>query len=49
MLTTGRNTTSVSMFDDGETTPEQGFWAIRFYDHWGEDWLTVGISANAQV
>lgn len=36
------------MFDDGQTTAEQGFWAIRFYDHWGEDWLTVGISANAQ-
>ena len=41
-------TTVSKLFDDGQVTPEQGFWAIRFYDHWGEDWVTVGISANAQ-
>jgi len=46
ILSTANETIS-TVFSDGQSEPQQGFWAIRFYDAYEEDWLTVGISANA--
>jgi len=41
-------TTSATVdFTDGFAQPGTGFWAIRFFDHTGEDWLTVPITAGA--
>ena len=46
IMSTANNTIALE-FTDGQSQPQQGFWAIRFYDYTGEDWTTVGISANA--
>lgn len=35
------------MFNDGQAVAGEGFWAIRFYDAQGEDWLTQPITAGA--
>ena len=40
-------TTSASVFDDGQYQLENGYWAIRYYDNFGEDWLTDPIIAGA--
>jgi len=47
ILSTANNTLALE-FNDGQSQPQQGFWAIRFYDVFDEDWITVPISANAQ-
>lgn len=47
VLSTANNTLALE-FNDGQSQPQQGFWAIRFYDVYGEDWITTPISANAQ-
>jgi len=35
------------MFNDGQAIAGEGFWAIRFFDAQGEDWLTQPITAGA--
>lgn len=39
---------STLIFTDGTTPGNNGYWAIRFYDRFGEDWLTPPIQAGAQ-
>lgn len=34
-------------FTDGHNQPGEGLWAIRFYDVYGEDWLTSPLTAGA--
>jgi hypothetical protein len=34
-------------FDDGTPLQGTGYWAIKFYDHSGEDWVTEPIAAQA--
>jgi len=34
-------------FDDGHPQQGVGYWAIRFFDHSGEDWVTEKITAGA--
>jgi hypothetical protein len=47
-LTTRANATSFSqLFSDGEVERRPGYWSIRFYDSFGEDWLTGPILAGA--
>jgi hypothetical protein len=47
-LTTKANVTSFSqLFSDGEVQRKPGYWAIRFFDNFGEDWLTGPILAGA--
>jgi len=36
-----------SLFDDGTPLQGNGYWAIKFYDHSGEDWITEPIVAGA--
>jgi len=36
-----------SLFDDGTPLQRSGHWAIKFYDHSGEDWITEPIVAGA--
>jgi len=36
------------LFSDGQYMSKQGYWAIRFFDYSGEDWLTGPIVAGAQ-
>jgi len=38
---------SGSYFDDGTPSQGKGYWAIKFYDHSGEDWVTSPIPAGA--
>jgi len=40
-------TATTAAFSNGESDAKQGFWAIRFYDSFGEDWLTEPIVAGA--
>jgi len=40
-------TSSTLDFTDGFAQPSTGYWAIRFYDITGEDWLTAPIPAGA--
>jgi len=40
-------TDSTAYFTDGTTGEDEGYWAIRFYDMHGEDWLTTKIRAGA--
>jgi hypothetical protein len=40
-------TGSTPYFTDGMANSDVGKWAIRFYDHTGEDWLTEPITAGA--
>jgi len=45
-------TAATADFDDGHPTQGKGYWAIRFFDHTGEDWVTspiVGGATCAQV
>jgi len=44
---TNPNTESSLLFSDGQFQDRQGYWAIRFYDSFGEDWMTVPIVAGA--
>jgi len=37
----------LNVFSDGLPQAKTGFWAIRFFDHHGEDWLTEKIPAGA--
>lgn len=45
--TTVDTTTSGSLFSNGESEPKTGYWALRFYDSFGEDWLTTALPAGA--
>lgn len=48
VLSTKSNVTSLSqLFTNGEFETRPGYWAIRFYDSYGEDWLTEPIVAGA--
>merc|ERR1711968_251442 len=38
---------SGNIFDDGTPLQGKGQWAIKFYDHSGEDWVTEPIDAGA--
>jgi len=40
-------TASTPIFNDGHPTQGTGYWAIRFFDHSGEDWITTPIAAGA--
>jgi len=40
-------TAATANFDDGHPTQGKGYWAIRFFDHSGEDWVTAPIEAGA--
>lgn len=40
-------TAATADFDDGHPTQGKGYWAIRFFDHTGEDWVTSPIVAGA--
>jgi len=41
-------TTSTTLdFTDGQSEKGTGYWAIRFYDNVGEDWVTAPIRAGA--
>lgn len=40
-------TAATADFTDGAPTGGTGYWAIRFYDSFGEDWLTTAIEAEA--
>jgi len=40
-------TSATADFTDGFAQPGRGYWAIRFFDHTGEDWLTQPIIAGA--
>lgn len=46
-LTTTSNVTNVTYFTDGTPTEGKGTWAIRFFDIFGEDWLTQPIEAGS--
>lgn len=46
-LTNPSATVSTALFHDGTPAKNQGYWAIRFYDIHGEDWLTQPIKAGA--
>jgi len=37
----------LNIFSNGMPQTKTGFWAIRFFDHHGEDWLTEKIPAGA--
>lgn len=45
-LTTG-SAAAISAFNDGQKDPRPGYWAIRFFDIHGEDWVTQPIFAGA--
>jgi len=36
-----------SIFDDGSVSSQEGHWRIRFFDHFGEDWVTTALSDSA--
>jgi len=40
-------TAATADFDDGHPQQGTGYWAIRFFDHTGEDWVTQKIAAGA--
>jgi len=40
-------TAATADFDDGHPQQGTGYWAIRFFDHSGEDWVTEKIAAGA--
>jgi len=40
-------TSPTASFTDGQNIAKQGYWAIRFFDAFGEDWLTEPIVAGA--
>lgn len=40
-------TAATADFDDGTPLQGTGYWAIKFYDHSGEDWVTEPIAAGA--
>lgn len=40
-------TAATADFDDGHPEQGPGYWAIRFFDHTGEDWVTSPIVAGA--
>jgi len=41
------STSATASFSDGQNAAKQGYWAIRFFDAFGEDWLTDPIVAGA--
>jgi len=50
-LVTTKNTDETptnKLFSDGQYNSKQGYWAIRFFDYSGEDWLTAPIVAGAE-
>jgi len=47
LATSGSGVTSTPIFNDGTYEEKTGYWAIRFYDSNGEDWLTEPIEAAA--
>lgn len=38
---------TTTYFTDGQSEPNNGKWAIKFYDSFGEDWITESIDAGA--
>jgi len=46
VLTTA-STSGYAGFDDGTALQGTGYWAIKFYDHSGEDWVTDKLRAGA--
>jgi len=38
---------TAALFTNGEYDAKTGYWALRFYDSYGEDWLTAPIPAGA--
>jgi len=40
-------TAPTAAFDDGTAARGPGYWAIRFFDYTGEDWITKPIKAGA--
>jgi len=40
-------TAATADFDDGHPTQGDGYWAIRFFDATGEDWVTAPIKAGS--
>lgn len=40
-------TATTATFTDGQSESGTGYWAIRYYDSFGEDWLTTPIMAGA--
>lgn len=47
IATSATNITATPIFTDGTYQEGDGYWAIRFYDSNGEDWLTEPIKAGA--
>lgn len=47
ILSTSNSNSLSDMFNNGELHPKEGRWAIRFFDVFGEDWVTVAIKAGA--
>jgi len=45
--TAGQAVRTDTFFSDGMATQKAGYWAIRFFDAQGEDWLTEPIVAGA--
>ena len=43
----GTDTTVSALFNDGTPLAGTGYWAIRFYDHHGQGWLTNAIAIDA--
>jgi len=41
------DTGGTATFYDGQNVQKQGYWALRFYDAHGEDWVTMPIVAGA--
>lgn len=39
--------TTAPLFNDGQSDEETGYWTIRYYDNYGEDWVTEPIIAGA--
>lgn len=48
VLTNNKKPVSMeTLFTDGQSEAKSGYWAIRFYDNHGEDWLTRPILAGS--
>jgi len=47
LATSDTGVDSTPIFNDGTYEEDMGYWAIRFYDSNGEDWLTEPIEAAA--
>ena len=43
----GTDTTISALFNDGTPLAGTGYWALRFYDHHGQGWLTNAIAIDS--